>query len=102
LDENFLVLGKAAGFLLRIDFPAVEDHVEDTSAAFNQLGFAACLLLDRIRQTGGLRMIVSLHAIRDGDLHRVLGPFKNEAAADNWYDSIRLPQAGPTGNSGWV
>jgi hypothetical protein len=55
--------------VLAEDSLAVDDHVEDAVVTPNQLGLLAELLLDRGRQTGGLRQVVSAPAVVDGDLH---------------------------------
>jgi hypothetical protein len=63
------VLGEAAGFFLAVDEAAVGDDVEDSAAAFDELGGDACFGFDCIRQTGGLGEVVSLYAVGDGNLH---------------------------------
>ena len=51
------------------DARIIDDDVEDAVAAPHQLGREAELFLDRGRQTGGLRQVVSTPAVVDGDLH---------------------------------
>jgi hypothetical protein len=58
--------------VLAIDQLAVGLHVEDAAGALDQAGFEAQPLLERGRQTGGLGLVVSLTAIRDGDVHVAL------------------------------
>ena len=48
---------------------AIDKNVEDSASALHQLGVDTDLLLDRGRQTGGLREVVSGRAIRDRNLH---------------------------------
>lgn len=67
--DDLFVLWKAAGLVFGIDQFAVEFHVEDAVAAFDQLRFFRERLLDAGRQTGGLGQVVSHHAILNADLH---------------------------------
>ena len=80
LREDLFWVGEAAGFRLRVDRASVDDYVEHAAAAANQLGLDADFLLDRGRQTGGLREVVSGAAVRDGDVHRQIVP-QSEARA---------------------
>ena len=48
----------------------IDLHVEDAARSLDQLGLDAEALLDRGRQTGGLRCIVSRDTVGDADLHR--------------------------------
>lgn len=79
LREDFRVLGEPVDGLLREDHLAVDDDVEDPAAAFDQLRVDSGLGLDFFRQTGGRRQVVSLHAIRDRNLHRNLRSEWNSA-----------------------
>lgn len=76
LTEDFIMRGKATGFMFRIDQISVHDDIKDSASAFDQFGFSSGCLLNGVRQTGGLRGIVSLHAVGDADLHSeiLLGP----------------------------
>lgn len=47
----------------------IHDDVKDSAAALDQLRLDTRCLLDRVRQTGGLRGVVSLHAVGDAYLH---------------------------------
>ena len=69
LREDLLVFGKAAGVVFAPDLRIVDVDVEDAAGAFDQFGRHLELLLDRIRQTGGRRKVVSLSAVFDGDVH---------------------------------
>jgi len=51
--------------MLRVDQLAVDYDIKDAASAFDQLGIHPRLCFDRVRQTGGLRGVISLHAIRD-------------------------------------
>ena len=51
---------------------SVHDDVEDPAAALDEFRFDTGVLLDRIRQTGGLRQVVSLHAIGDGNFRHAM------------------------------
>ena len=66
---------KAAGLLFAIDAAAIGHDVEDAASAGDQRRVDVELLFDRGRQTGGLRFVVSLHAVGDADLH---GALRNE------------------------
>jgi hypothetical protein len=65
------VLREAPELLLREDQLAVDRDLEDAAGAGDQLGTDLRLPLDRIRQTGGARLVVSNHAVFDRYLHRV-------------------------------
>ena len=67
-----MVLGKSAGLFLGVNQFAVGLDVEDTAGAFDQFRFDIQLFLERIRQTGGLGVIVSHHAVFDADVHGIL------------------------------
>ncbi len=68
--ENFLMFRKTVVLLfLAINQIAIDDHIEYAARTLDQLRFHPQGLLDRIRQTGGSRFIVSLHAVFDADLH---------------------------------
>jgi hypothetical protein len=63
------VLREAPELLLREDQLAVDRDLD--AGAGDQLGTDLRLPLDRIRQTGGARLVVSNHAVFDRYLHRV-------------------------------
>lgn len=52
-----------------IDQVPIHNDVEDAAAALDQFGLNARCILDRVRQTGGLRGVVSLHAVSNADFH---------------------------------
>src|SRR5437879_10005385 len=58
--------------LVGVDDLAVDRDLEDAPRAFLESGGEAVLLLDGLLQTGGLRQVVSLAAVLDLDVHRVL------------------------------
>jgi hypothetical protein len=60
-------LWEAAGGLLREQQLAVELDLEDAAPPLDQLGPGPEPLLDRVRQTGGAREVVSGDAVLDGD-----------------------------------
>ena len=50
--------------------PAAVDHdIKDAASAGDQLGRESRSFLNSCRQTGGLRGVVSLHAVGDRDVH---------------------------------
>jgi hypothetical protein len=65
--EDLGVFGEATDRVLGEDQLAVRFHVEDPVLALRQRRRDAVLLLDRIRQTGGLRVVVSNRAVDDLD-----------------------------------
>jgi len=58
--------------LLAVDAATIDHDVEDAASAGDQRRVDIELLLDRGRQTGGLRFVVSLHAVGDADFHDAL------------------------------
>jgi len=69
LTENLVVSGKSIGLMLGIDQVSVHDDIENSSAPFDQFCFDTSGILNRVRQTGGLRRVVSLDAVGDADRH---------------------------------
>jgi hypothetical protein len=67
LLQNLIVLGKSSGLMFRVDHTAIDFHIEDASASRDQFDVVTAPGFDRIRQTGGFGLIVSLHAVRDRD-----------------------------------
>ena len=67
--QDFRVFRKMAGFFLAVDQLAVDFDVEDSPAALDEFGGDVEFGLDRVRQTGGLRRVVSLYAILNGNVH---------------------------------
>ena len=63
------MLGESTLFVLGENEVAIDGDVKDAAAAFNEFGGDAEFLFDRIRQTGGFGMVVSLHAVLDADGH---------------------------------
>jgi len=70
--QDFRMFGESAGFLLAVDQLAVDFDVEDSPAALDEFDGDVEFGLDRVRQTGGLRRVVSLYAILNGNVH--VGP----------------------------
>ena len=75
--EDLVGLGKPSQFLLGEDQRPVGDDLERAVTAFNQFDGDTECLVNAGRQTGGLRSIVSFHAICNRDLH---GSMKVHAA----------------------
>jgi hypothetical protein len=63
-------LREAAQGLLGEDQVVPDRDLEDASAAADELGLDAELLLDLSRQTGGAWIVVSARAVFDGDMGR--------------------------------
>lgn len=75
LFQDFLIGWEAVDFVFAEDEFAVNYHVEDAPAPLDEFCVDARFAFDRIRQPGGLWLIVSLHAIGDGNLHSNKPPF---------------------------
>lgn len=69
LTQDFFVGRKSICLMFGVDQVPIDDNVEDSAAALDQFRLDTRCLLNRIRQTGGLRGVVSLHAVSDADLH---------------------------------
>ena len=67
--EHFGVLGESACIFLTVDELAVHLDVKDSAAARDHLDPNLELALDGVRQTDGLGLVVSLHAVFDGNVH---------------------------------
>lgn len=63
------MLREPANIVLAPDLRPVHVHVEHAAGAFDHLRIYAELILDRLRQTGGRGVIVSLHAVFDANVH---------------------------------
>ncbi len=61
--------GKATGLMFRVNQPTINNDIKDATASLDQFGDHPRLSLNGVRQTGGLRGVVSLHAICDRNLH---------------------------------
>ncbi len=64
-----MIFREAPGLVLAVDEPAVRLDVKDAAGTLDELGVEVVLALDGGRQTGGPGVVVSLHAVRDADLH---------------------------------
>ena len=62
------MLGETMLFLLGEDQPLIGHHLENTAPGFNQFDIETEFLLNSLRQTGGLRIVVSLPAVFDRNL----------------------------------
>ena len=60
---------KNSGVVLRVDLSAIGDDIKDASTAFNQLTLDTGCCSHCIRQTDGFGRVVSLDAVRDGNVH---------------------------------
>lgn len=69
LFKNFFVCWKAGRGVLAEDQLAIDFDVKDASATLDQRGVDSRFRFDSVRQTGGLRGVVSLHAIGDANVH---------------------------------
>ncbi len=68
--EDFTRIGKAAGFLFRVDQLAVDLDVEDSAAALDQSGLFSESFLKFGHQTGGFGIVISLAAVFYSDRHK--------------------------------
>ena len=69
LCQNLLLFRELAGGVFRVDQAAIDGNIEYPPAPFNQGWLHTGCLLNRGRQTGGLRCVISLHAVLDRYLH---------------------------------
>ncbi len=69
LREDFLVRGKSTRLVLRVDSFPIDNNIKNAAPALDQFAIDRKLRLYCIRQTGGLGCIVSLHAVRNRNLH---------------------------------
>ena len=72
LAENLVVCWKAVRLMFRVNQRSVHHDVKDSAAAFDQFCFDTCCFSNCVRQTGGLRGVVSLHAVGNADFHTEL------------------------------
>ena len=70
--QHLVVFGEPPGLVFTVNQVTVGADVKDAAPTFDQLAIDAELVFDRIRQTGGLRVIVSFYTILDRDSHRLL------------------------------
>jgi hypothetical protein len=69
LLEDLFVRGEAVRRAVGVNRLAVDGDLEDPGEAFLEFGGDPVLALDGGLQTGGLREVVSLPAVRDEDVH---------------------------------
>ncbi len=58
-----------AGFVFAVNQLAIGHDVKNATATFDEFDFKSVGFLNCGRQTGGLRGVVSLNAVGDGNLH---------------------------------
>ena len=63
------MLWKPAQLFLAENQVSVDTNLEDSATTLDQASGYSVFLIDFSRQTGGLRRVVSLHAVFDADLH---------------------------------
>ena len=68
--QYLAVLGEPTDVVLVPDLRPVDVNVEHAAGPFDHRGINAELFLDRLRQTGGRRVVVSFHAVLDTDVHQ--------------------------------
>lgn len=94
--DNLVILGKATDLVLAEDLAAVHNHIQNAATSPHQLGLHADRLFDLLRQTGGKRVVVSLPAIGDGDIHESLLPAAAWRRQAHAYDAgVRPRPRGP-------
>ncbi len=67
--QHLVVLRETAHLMFIPDLRPVDVHVEHATTAFDQFGVNVELFSYRIRQTGGLGLVVSFDAVFDADVH---------------------------------
>jgi len=63
------VLGELTGLMLRVDESAIDLHVKNSTATFDEFRINPGGCFDCVRQTGGFGRVVSLNAVSNADLH---------------------------------
>lgn len=63
------MLRKPAGFVLAVDQPAIDLHIENAASALDEFSLKTGPFSNRIRQTDGCWRVVSLYAVRDRNIH---------------------------------
>ncbi len=66
------MLRKNSGVVLGVDHFSIGDDIKNASAALDQLALDTCCCFHGIRQTDGFGRVVSLDAVRDGNVHLLL------------------------------
>jgi hypothetical protein len=90
------MLRKSAKFLFTKNKISVNAHFEHSTAALNHLSGNSIRVIDISRQTGGLRGVVSLHAIFDTDLHGRFSPIDSGLLPRSFLVVYgKDPEAGP-------
>ena len=69
LRDDFIVFRKNSGVVLRVNLLAIGDDIEDASATFDQLALDTCRCSHCVRQTDGIGRVISLDAVRNGNVH---------------------------------
>jgi hypothetical protein len=72
--EDLVELRETSLLALREHELAVPSDLEGAALPFDQLGLDTQVFLERVRQTGGSRQVVSSDAILDGHVHDVDPP----------------------------
>jgi hypothetical protein len=67
--QHLRVLWETTGLVLAVNEPAVNLDVEDASGPLDKRRLDVEFVLDGGRQTGGFGVVVSLHAVGNGDVH---------------------------------
>jgi len=74
LADDFLISREAICLVLGVDQVSIDDDIEYPASTFDQLRFDTRFFSNCVRQTGGLRGVVSLYAIGDAYLHPNASP----------------------------
>jgi hypothetical protein len=70
-SDDLMLFGESTGGVLRKHQVSIHQDVEDAVVTLDQLGLDSEFLREPGPQTGGLRKVVSTHAVRDRDMHRM-------------------------------
>ena len=93
LIQHLMVLGETTGHVLGVEKLAVHVNIKDAAMTLDQLAIYPVFVLDFGRQTGGLRLVVSLGAVLDTDVHPA-SPFRFwvlKTISDRGHHSLRRP-----------
>lgn len=63
------MFGETVDSMLAEDHVAIDNNVENAAGPLDERGVDIAVIFDCGGQTGRLGLIVSLHAVRDGDFH---------------------------------
>jgi hypothetical protein len=94
--QDFFIIGKSSGLVLREQAGAIDIDVEDSAASADEFRPNAGLRFDRGRQTGGPGKVVSARAVRDPNFH--VASLRAEHSISLMGDASETGRARPCGH----